>query len=216
MIALLAAGQARRFGGGKLEANLGGRSLGLWAYEVARQVTLETELPLIVIVPPDGEAFWEKQVQDAPHAQAPVSIIPNPHAEQGMGSSVALAAAQAHALNAEKLLIMLADMPFVSADGLHSLLAAVSNGTNSAAATDYRIHQHSTRQADESQPAYGVPACFSAQHFPALMALAPHMGAQAVLRKCAELRLVSMPARELIDIDTQEQLMVQNALLKAQ
>ncbi len=98
-IALLAAGGARRFGGGKLDADCNGKPLGLWALGAARQV----EGRLAVVVGADRPAFAGAQ-----------ELVVNPHADEGLGTSAAAAAGWAIANGADALLIVLADMPLVS------------------------------------------------------------------------------------------------------
>ena len=100
VVAILAAGSARRFGGGKLEADCGGRPLGQWALEAAR--TLDPAALGVVV----GDA--------APHSVHGAEIVRNPYALHGLGTSASAAARWAIDREADALLVMLADMPLVS------------------------------------------------------------------------------------------------------
>ena len=51
LVAVLAAGSATRFGGGKLDAVLAGRRLGAWALATIERAGLP---PGVIVVPPDA------------------------------------------------------------------------------------------------------------------------------------------------------------------
>jgi CTP:molybdopterin cytidylyltransferase MocA len=107
-IAILAAGGATRFGGGKLDAPLAGKPLGRWALDAALQVPHER---LAVVA---GDA--------APVFAGGCEVLFNRHAAAGIGTSVALAAGWAS--GSEALLIVLADMPLISPGTLRKIMAA--------------------------------------------------------------------------------------------
>jgi CTP:molybdopterin cytidylyltransferase MocA len=107
-IALLAAGGATRFGGGKLDADCAGKPLGRWALEAALAVPHER---LAVVV---GDP--------APEFARGCELLVNERAAEGLGTSAALAARWARGSDA--LLIVLADMPLVSPGTLRKLAAA--------------------------------------------------------------------------------------------
>ena len=109
-IALLAAGGATRFGGGKLDAMVAGERLGRWALDAALAVPHER---LAVVVGEPVPAF----------ARGCERLL-NERAAEGLGTSAALAARWA--VGCDALLIMLADMPLVSSDTLQRL--ATANG----------------------------------------------------------------------------------------
>jgi CTP:molybdopterin cytidylyltransferase MocA len=104
-IALLAAGGATRFGGGKLDADCADRPLGSWALETALAVPHDR---LAVVVGEPMPAFARG-----------CELLVNERAAEGLGTSAALAARWAAGCDA--LLIMLADMPLVSRDTLRRL-----------------------------------------------------------------------------------------------
>jgi len=116
-IALLAAGGATRFGGGKLDADCAGKPLGRWALEMALALPHER---LAVVVSDPVPAFARG-----------CELLVNNRAAEGLGTSASLAARWADGCDA--LLIVLADMPLVSTETLRRLAAvrgpaAVSHG----------------------------------------------------------------------------------------
>ncbi|HZF46424.1 MAG TPA: NTP transferase domain-containing protein, partial [Sphingomonadaceae bacterium] len=147
-IALLAAGSARRFGGGKLDADLAGRKLGRHALDAA--LAMGRGKPLIV-VSPDVPAFAREA-----EAEGLAHLLVNPDAAAGLGTSVALAASHAAEDGAEKLLLLAADMPLVGAATLGALIDACT-------------HTSACVRHSDAHP--GIPACFPAISFPALAAL---------------------------------------------
>jgi CTP:molybdopterin cytidylyltransferase MocA len=107
-VALLAAGGATRFGGGKLDADCAGRPLGGWALQAALAVPHDR---LAVVVSEPIPAFARGR-----------ELLVNERAAQGLGTSAALAARWA--AGSDALLIMLADMPLVARDTLRRLSEA--------------------------------------------------------------------------------------------
>ena len=183
LIALLAAGQASRFGADKLAAPCAGAALGSYA---ARAVT-ETGLTALCIVPPGARPGWLPDGFDA---------IANPAAATGLASSVALAARIAIGRRAGALVLHLADMPCVPPALLRELAAA--DGT---AACRYPSGRG------------GVPARFAAQRFDRLAALTGDRGASALLASEDVVTLVACSPETLVDVDTPEALARAEALL---
>jgi len=107
LIAVLGAGNARRFGADKLAQPCGGRPLGSWALQTA----LSMDAPVVWIA---GSA--------AP-GWVTCDIATNPRAAEGIGTSVALAAHLAQAGDAQALLVLLADMPLITTAMLSDLIA---------------------------------------------------------------------------------------------
>lgn len=106
--ALLSAGAGQRFGGNKLGADLGGKPLIRWAAEAA---SLAISGPRYLIVPPDAPRFdldrdgW--------------IVVTNPDASSGLASSIRAAALAAS--DCGRLVIGLADMPFITSAHLEAL-----------------------------------------------------------------------------------------------
>ena len=108
-VVLLAAGQGKRFGGGKLIAEFRGRPLWEWAAETAENTDFNERILVIGQNSPISSRLrWR--------------IVENPFAEQGMGTSIA---AGVRALtDCDRAIIMLADMPLVSPTHLGRLIEA--------------------------------------------------------------------------------------------
>lgn len=180
MLALLAAGQSRRFGDqDKLSALLGDKMLGLHAAETAAGIPFGEKL---VIASPEHDcaAHWRDLGYQG---------IANDDAMQGQASSVRLAAAHAIQSGAGALCILLADMPFVTRDHLDRLIAAFaqSGGTVASARNGQAL----------------PPAIFPSGAFQSLIALEGDSGARQLL---AEATLVAGKDPVLIDIDTRADL----------
>lgn len=176
-IALLAAGSARRFGGGKLDAQLAGKRLGRHALDAA--LGLDMGAPLLVVSETAPALAREAE------AEGLATLLVNPHAQEGLGTSVALAARHAGEVGAGKLLLLAADMPLVSAATLAALVGACTEAPSCV------------RHAD-GHP--GIPACFPAASFPALAALQGDRGAGALLRS-GDVAVLEADLRELRDVD---------------
>ena len=108
LVAVLAAGGATRFGGGKLDALLAGKAVGQWVLDAVAAAGLE---PGVIVVGRDAPAFA---------AASGWPLIDNANAAQGLGTSLALAATAA---KGRALLVLLADMPLVDPAHLRALLA---------------------------------------------------------------------------------------------
>ena len=180
-IALLAAGKASRFGGGKLDAELRGKRLGRHALDAALALD---QGPVIVVIGDPVPVF----AAEVGH----VELLANPHAADGLGTSVALAARHASEQGAMALLLLAADMPLVSATTLRRLIDVCAPGVPSA-----------VRHAD-GHP--GIPACFPHDWFDALQELGEDRGAGALLRASDSVRGIAVPLEELVDIDTTQDL----------
>ncbi|MEP7222925.1 MAG: nucleotidyltransferase family protein [Novosphingobium sp.] len=181
---MLGAGAASRFGADKIAAPCAGLPLGQWALDAA----LATGLGVIWLTRDSPPAF----------AKGRCEIRHNPRAAEGMGSSVALAAALAEQRGASGVLIMLADMPLVAPALLERLIAA-----GAPAACRYP-GGHA-----------GVPTLLPAACFPALQVLNGQQGAGPILRNLPGLTLLDCPADELIDVDRPADLARAEHLLSA-
>lgn len=99
LVAVLAAGRGTRFGGGKLETPCAGKPLGRWAVEAAETAGLGRG---VIVTGPERVSFargWTR--------------LANPRSQDGLGTSLAIAARHALDTGAETMLVMLADMPLV-------------------------------------------------------------------------------------------------------
>lgn len=171
-VAVLAAGQGRRFGSDKLMVDLEGVPMGL---HVAQKI--------------EGMPFgWRFAVCSKGAAlvqhfsAAGFAIILNDSPETGQAHSLHLAVNAAHATVAKALLVVLADMPFVSSNHIASLIADYDGGI--VASTD----------GTAPMP----PAIFPRDTWPMLRATTGDAGARGLLTNAA---LVAAPRAELRDID---------------
>ena len=115
----------------------------------------------------------------------------NEKAEEGLGTSVALAAKLARAASADALLICLADMPLVPTSHLERLVDAFNQSNENIAIASY-----------DGQTA-SPPAIFGKQHYPALASLNGEGGARELLTAAQKIPI--RPAL-LMDVDTGSQL----------
>jgi molybdenum cofactor cytidylyltransferase len=168
LVAVLAAGRSTRFGGNKLEAECAGKPLGRWAVEAVEAAGLA---PGLIVTGPEGVSF----------AEGWTGLV-NPQPERGLGSSLALAARAAIERGEESLLVLLADMPLVTAGYLRDLARSPAPAA--------------TRQAD-GRP--GVPALLDRALLEAAASLAGDRGAGPLLANAA---LHDPPAGMLRDVDT--------------
>lgn len=170
LIAILGAGRSSRYGSDKLVQPCAGKPLGRWALDCA----LQMGAPIVWIAGEHEPIF----ITDS------CPIAHNPHAAQGLATSVAFAASIAEAQRADALLIMLADMPLVTPALLARLIAA---GAPAAFA-----------QTDDRP---GVPALIPSTAFAALQGLKGDRGAGPVLSNLAGLSLIPSDADALLDVD---------------
>ncbi len=175
---LLAAGSAKRFGAPKLLHPLpDGVSVGVTAANNLLQVLPE----VIGVVRPEDRALIDA------FSSVGVTVVENPHATQGMGTS--LAAGVAASSHADGWLIALADMPWIQPETISALINELTNGASMVA------------------PAYknkrGHPVGFSARWLKQLQALSGDRGARGLIRTYSDqLELVATDdAGVLKDID---------------
>lgn len=177
MIAMLAAGKATRFGGGKLARTLADKPLWQWAANTAVAAGFVQRVCIIR----DGWApAREMQTQGW-------SVVVNPEAEAGIASSIKLACTAA--ATCRRLVIALADMPFVTNYHLRAL--AHSEGVVF------------TRYASGH---IGVPAAFPQDAFRRLAMLEGDRGAASLNWGPGLTTLTPASPDTLIDIDTPEDL----------
>lgn len=167
---LLAAGKSSRFGSDKFAARLEGEPLWQWAVSAADRAGFTRKF---LIVRPgrhglDPGTDW--------------AIVVNGAADLGLSSSIR--AGVLAAAGCPRIVLALADMPFVTADHLAAI----------AAATDVAF----TRYPDGSN---GCPAAFPNDAFPALLALSGDRGAASIRFPKAR-AMAPQDAAMLRDIDT--------------
>ncbi len=187
MLALLAAGQSRRFGHkDKLTALLHGKMIGLHAAETL--ATQPFEHHVIIASDPDHPctADWKELGYE---------IVTNNHAIEGQSTSVRCAAQRAAACDASALLICLADMPYITQQHIQDLtLNFQDSGVKKIVAS-----------SDNSKAM--PPAIFPSSKFEALSDLQGDQGARKLLQTA---QLVTLNDDSLLDIDTPETLATEN------
>ncbi len=182
LVAVLAAGGATRFGGGKLDAPLAGKAVGQWVLDAVTAAGLE---PGVIVVGAQAPVFA---------AASGWPLLVNERAEEGLGTSLALAAAAAQG---RALLVLLADMPLVDPAHLRALVAA-----EGSAATRYPSGKA------------GVPALIGPGLLPEVAGRAGDAGAGALLSSRADVVMLDPPPGMLLDIDTAADLARAEVLLK--
>lgn len=177
LLALLAAGRSTRFGDAdKLAADYLGKPLALHVVTALEAIGFADRVAIV-----SGTA-----IDFAAHGYRTVT---NPAPEAGLSGSVRLAAEAAQAAGAAALVIVLADMPRVTATQIVRLLDAATGPEDVIASSD----------GVRPMP----PALFAAGRFAQLAGLDGDQGARSLLG--AARHIVADPA-ELIDIDTREDL----------
>lgn len=174
--ALLAAGSARRFGGGKLSVELASRPLLCWAAQAADRAGFQ--MRILVVASADQPDFGL--------ARNGWTVIVNSEAETGIASSIRAAARAAR--RSDRLVLALADMPFVSA--AHFCTIALAEGV---VFTRYPTSR------------YGVPAGFDRKGIAELGKLRGDSGASSLDWPNAT-AIVPPSAEELFDIDSEHDL----------
>lgn len=141
----------------------------------------------------EADHHWivEQGSAPLPSAVPGYERLANPHAARGMATSLKVAARAAQDHGVDALLILLADMPFVSAVHLRGLLGQAA--------------EHSTQPVFSIAPD-GVaqpPALFPASFFEALASLEGDKGARALSHGAA---LVECSEDQFFDVDSVEDL----------
>ncbi len=171
LVAVLAAGSATRFGGGKLDAMLAGKRVGQWVLDAVEAAGL---VPGVIVVSDDVPQFA---------SESGWARLTNARADEGLGTSIAAAAGRALA-QGRPLLVLLADMPLV--EPLH--LSQLLDGGKSAA-TGWR------------EGKAGVPALIGQRLLPHAAALSGDAGAGELLSNDPGVRRVDADPSMLLDID---------------
>ncbi|NVD44724.1 nucleotidyltransferase family protein [Qipengyuania atrilutea] len=175
-IALLAAGLGSRFGGGKLDASIAGKPLGIWSVEAAEAAGFRKRILVVGPVAPsfaEGCEGWTTAVNEEPG--------------KGLSGSIRAAVRTARKLSASRLVIALADMPLLTTRHLQ----AIASG-DTAAFTAY----------PGGRP--GVPAAFGESLFGRLEALGDDEGAAAIASEMEHALISPGDDTLLCDVDTPE------------
>ena len=166
----LAAGKSLRFGGSKLDAKLDGSPLGLHVVRTLADMSFARRIAVT------GRCAID-------YAAEGFTVIPNMGPIGDMASSLRLGVAAAG--DADAILVVLADMPRVTAAHVVRLLETAAGPEAIVASTD--------------DGAPRPPALFGRAHFTTLATITGDHGARDLIR-CGT--LISAEPGELIDIDT--------------
>jgi len=178
---VMAAGNARRFGGNKLTAALDGRPLIRRALEAVPDGVFQK---VVVVTQYSEVADIAKEFH--------FTVVTNPHPERGASGTVALGLQELQ--NCDAVCFQVADQPLLRQE------------TVAALADFWRKHPDRITALGHGG-VRGNPCIFPARFFPELMALSGDTGGAAVIRAHPEaLLLYEAPAEELSDVDTAEAL----------
>lgn len=183
---LLAAGSARRFGGGsKLVADLGGRPVIRWCAATLRDAGVDE---LIVVVPPEHEEL--RRALEGLDAR----LVVNADAEDGIGTSIACGVSGLKS-TVNAVLVALADEPALPADAVRLVL----NRYHAARAKAEGVAIVAPRYAGIP----GHPVLFERSVFAELQALRGDRGALPVVqRDPSRVAVVALPSAPPLDVDT--------------
>ena len=188
---ILASGFSQRFGADdKLLSRLNGKPL------AAHSAALISALPFhnaTAIVPAGNTKLMQL------YKEARIEPVENHNADLGQGASLALAINHIKSSSIDAALILLADMPFVTAEHIKKLADRMDDHAAVA-----------SRHDDVPQP----PLLFARSTFEALAALSGDKGGKAFLVTLDSKAFVDMPQREATDIDTPEALAQAQASVK--
>ena len=179
---VLAAGASTRLGQPKQLLRIGGETLVERAVRIAREAGAET---VFVVLGASYQAIFQVLQSYQPELR----VLLNQRWAEGMGTSIALAAAAAERHNVDDLLVLTCDQMSITPEHLRDLVAA-SHREHVVAST-----YHGRR---------GVPALFPDFSFHALQQLSGDRGARDLLQ-AEDVLQVPLPGGE-IDIDTPEDL----------
>lgn len=172
---ILAAGRSERFGvANKLLAPFKGKPLIAHAADAMQLVNLDYRIAVV----------RDRHIADLLNG---FETVFQPQQQAPQSANVALGARRAAELNADRLLIVLADMPLAGATLMQEVLNRCSSDCP-AAATDGEL--------------VCPPACFPAASLGALVALEGDQGGVSVIGKLPSERLVTAPKGSLADVDT--------------
>lgn len=188
---ILASGFSQRFGADdKLLSHLNGKPL------AAHSAALVSALPFhsaTAIVPAGNTKLMQLYKDDG------IEPLENHNADLGQGASLALAISHIANSSVDAALILLADMPFVTAEHVKKLADCMDDQDAVA-----------SRHDDVPQP----PLLFARSTFEALATLSGDKGGKAFLARLDHKTFVDMPPREATDIDTSEALAQAQASVK--
>jgi molybdenum cofactor cytidylyltransferase len=180
---VLAAGMARRMGRDKVLLTLDGEP---FLRRIVRQVAALAAREILVVVNERNRAAVLAALGDLP-----VHVLTNGRADEGIGTSIALAAASV-AATSQALLLLQGDQPFVESGMLRTLIAEWAGGSFDFVASSFA-------------GVVTTPVLFARRVFEELRALQGDRGAKSVLeRRASAARVLEFPRWRGLDVDTPE------------
>ena len=179
---VLAAGTSTRFGSNKLLLELGGESLARRAARAALEGGLE---PVVVVLGHEADRVGLEL------SGLPVRVVLNADYATGMNTSLAAGVA-AVPEEAAAVVVLLADMPFVTGEMVARVLETYRQTSSPLVASDY-------------EGVHAPPTLYARQLFPELGGTeGDGCGKRVVKRHAAESVRVPWPAGRLADVDSEE------------
>jgi molybdenum cofactor cytidylyltransferase len=176
--AVLAAGSSTRMGRNKLLLDLGGETMVRRVVRAAAGAGLDQ----VVVVLGHDEPLVRAEL-----AGLPCTLVVNPDHGQGAGTS--LRTAVRHVANASAIVIVLADMPFVTSEMIAAVVARYRETAAPVVASHYGAVQ-------------APPTLYDRALFAELLAIPDDRGAKQVVRRHEhEAAVVSWPESSLRDVD---------------
>lgn len=177
---LLAAGTSSRMGRNKLLLELDGESV---LRGTAKRLLAGGVSPLVVVLGHQAD-LTARELAGLPHEWGL-----NPHYEQGINSSLKAGILAAQELGAQAALVMLADMPFVTAEMIAAMIARYRESQAPLVISDY-------------EGVNAPPMVYDQSLFLELLAMEGEgCGRQVVKRHKAEAEVLPWPASALRDLD---------------
>jgi molybdenum cofactor cytidylyltransferase len=178
---ILAAGMARRMGREKLLLTIDGEPI---LRRVVREVVALGLSEILVVANEHNRAAVFAALSDLP-----VQVVTNERADEGIGTSIALAASSI-AATSRALLLLQGDQPFVERGMLRTLIAEWRRGSPDFAASSYA-------------GVVSTPVLFARDLFDELRALCGDRGAKSVLERHSKTgRVLDFPRWRGVDVDT--------------
>ena len=179
---VMAAGTGRRFGGDKLGVTVEGKTM----IQRALEAVPTQKFSRVVVVTGHDE------VKECAQGFG-FTVIDNPHPDWGQSYSIRLGLQELS--HCDALLFQVADQPRLKKESVASLV-------------DFYVRHPDSIVALGHQGKRGNPCLFPAAFFPEIMALQGDVGGNVVIHHHMDkLLLWEVPAEELKDIDTKEQLL---------
>lgn len=182
----LAAGNSSRMGSCKLSLSLGEKSLGAFALDeiIASKVDY-----LLIITKEKGEIPWVENSKVLKIFPDKWEIVVSEHSNRGQSNSLRVGITRAVQLEAESVIVFLADQPFISRNTIGKLIATLNNEIEYVASSENGILK--------------PPILFRDTVFKKLLEIDGDTGARSLLKKNAlSGETIEVDKNQLYDIDT--------------